>query len=141
MVGIGNGLMLGYLMLRSGLMPRGLCWLGIIGGPLQSLAGIGVLFDLYDAGRGIQGILTIPEIIWEFLAWHLPAGLGNKVLSYPLGGGATMLILPCSPVELNWRRAAPLSSSGEPFRLDQRRAPERRSGGLAHRHRRMDYPV
>src|SRR5215210_4359661 len=65
-VGIGNGLILGYLMYRSRLMPRGLCWLGMIGGPLQSLAGIGVLFDLYDAGAGIQGILTIPEIIWEF---------------------------------------------------------------------------
>ena len=65
-VGIGNGLMLGLLMYWSGLMPRALCWLGIIGGPLQSLAGIGVLFDLFDAGAGLQGILTIPEIIWEF---------------------------------------------------------------------------
>jgi hypothetical protein len=64
-VGIGNGLILGYLMLRSGLMPRGLALLGVIGGPLQTLAGIGVLFDLYDAGGAVQGIATIPEIIWE----------------------------------------------------------------------------
>ncbi len=64
-VGIGNGLILGYLMLRSGLMPRGLALLGVIGGPLQSLAGIGVLFELYEAGGLVQGILTIPEIIWE----------------------------------------------------------------------------
>ena len=64
-VGIGNGLILGWLMLRSGLMPRGLALVGVIGGPLQSLAGIGVLFDLYSAGAGVQGILTIPEIIWE----------------------------------------------------------------------------
>ncbi|MFN2470812.1 MAG: DUF4386 domain-containing protein [Gaiellaceae bacterium] len=64
-VGIGNGLILGYLMYRSGLMPRGLALLGMIGGALQSLAGIGVLFDLYDAGGPVQGILTIPEIIWE----------------------------------------------------------------------------
>jgi hypothetical protein len=64
-VGIGNGLILGYLMLRSGPMPRGLALLGVIGGPLQTLAGTGVLFDLYDAGPGVQGILTIPEIIWE----------------------------------------------------------------------------
>jgi hypothetical protein len=77
-VGIGNGLMLGYLMLRSGLMPRGLCWLGIIGGPLQSLAGIGVLFDLYDAGAGIQGILTIPEIIWELSLGVYPLVWGFK---------------------------------------------------------------
>jgi Domain of unknown function (DUF4386) len=64
-VGIGNGLILGYLMFRSGLMPRGLTWLGMIGGPLQTLAGTGVLFDLYDAGGPVQSIATIPEIIWE----------------------------------------------------------------------------
>jgi uncharacterized protein DUF4386 len=64
-VGIGNGLILGLLMLWSGLMPRWLALIGVIGGPLQTLAGTGVLFDLYDAGPGIQGILTIPEIIWE----------------------------------------------------------------------------
>ncbi len=62
-VGIGNGLILGYLMLRSGLMPRGLALIGVIGGPLQTLAGTGVLFDV--VGPGLQGILTIPEIIWE----------------------------------------------------------------------------
>ena len=52
-------------MYRSGLMPRGFALLGLIGDPLQRLAGIGVLFDLYDAGRPVQGIATIPEIIWE----------------------------------------------------------------------------
>jgi len=64
-VGIGNGLILGYLMYKSGLMPRSLAMLGLIGGPLHSLGGIGVLFDLYDAGGPVQGIATIPEIIWE----------------------------------------------------------------------------
>ena len=64
-VGIGNGFILGYLMYKSGLMPRGLALLGLIGGPLQTLAGIGVLFDLYEAGGPVQGIATIPEIIWE----------------------------------------------------------------------------
>ena len=77
-VGIGNGLMLGYLMYRSGLMPRSLCWLAMIGGPLQSLTGIGVLFDLFDAGAGIQGILTIPEIIWEFSLGIYPLVWGFK---------------------------------------------------------------
>jgi hypothetical protein len=58
-VGIGNGLILGYLMLRSGLMPRGLALLGVIGGPIQTLAGTGVLFDV--VGADLQGILTIPR--------------------------------------------------------------------------------
>jgi hypothetical protein len=77
-VGIGNGFILGYLMLRSGLMPRGLCLLGVIGGPLQSLAGIGVLFDLYDAGGPVQGLLTIPEIIWELSLGIYPLIWGFK---------------------------------------------------------------
>jgi Domain of unknown function (DUF4386) len=77
-VGIGNGLILGYLMYRSGLMPRGLTWLGMIGGALQSLAGIGVLFDLYDAGGPVQGIATIPEIIWEASLGIYPLVWGFK---------------------------------------------------------------
>jgi Domain of unknown function (DUF4386) len=64
-VGIGNGLILGYLMYRSGLVPRGMAMLGLIGGPLIILSGIGVLFDLYDAGGPVQSIATIPEFLWE----------------------------------------------------------------------------
>jgi hypothetical protein len=32
-VGVGNGLILGYLRYRSGLVPRGMAMLGLIGGP------------------------------------------------------------------------------------------------------------
>ena len=64
-VGIGNGLILGYLMYRSGLVPRKMAMLGLIGGPLIILSGIGVLFDLYEAGSPVQGIATIPEFLWE----------------------------------------------------------------------------
>ncbi len=66
-VGIGNGLILGYLMYRSALVPRGMAMLGLIGGPLIILSGIGVLFDLYDAGGPVQAIATIPEFLWELL--------------------------------------------------------------------------
>ena len=75
---IGNGLILGYLMLRSGLMPRKLARLGVIGGPLQTLAGTGVLFDLYPAGGAVQGIATIPEIIWELSLGIYPLVWGFK---------------------------------------------------------------
>ena len=64
-VGIGNGLILGYLMYRSALVPRKMAMLGLIGGPLIILSGIGVLFDLYEAGSPVQGIATIPEFFWE----------------------------------------------------------------------------
>jgi hypothetical protein len=39
--------------------------LGLIGGPLIILSGIGVLFDLYNAGGPVQSIATIPEFLWE----------------------------------------------------------------------------
>lgn len=77
-VGIGNGLILGYLMLRSGLMPRNLALLGVIGGPIQTLAGTGVLFDLFPAGGAVQGIATIPEIIWELSLGIYPLVWGFK---------------------------------------------------------------
>ena len=42
-----------------------LAWFGLIGGPLIILSGIGVLFDVFDAGSPVQGLATIPEFIWE----------------------------------------------------------------------------
>ena len=63
--GLGNGMLLGYLMYRSGLMPRGLALLGLIGGPLVVAAGIAVLFGVFKAGSAGQFIATIPEILWE----------------------------------------------------------------------------
>jgi hypothetical protein len=62
---LGNGLLLGYLMYRSGLVPRRMAWLGLIGGPLLFIAGVGVLFDWWDAGGTVQSLATIPEFIWE----------------------------------------------------------------------------
>ena len=64
-VGWGNGLILGYLMYSSRLVPRGMAMLGLIGGPLIILAGIGVLLDVWDAGGTVQALATIPEFLWE----------------------------------------------------------------------------
>jgi hypothetical protein len=64
-VGIGNGLMLGYLMYRSGLMPARLAMLGLVGGPLIILSGVAVLFDVAEPGGTLQSLATIPEFLWE----------------------------------------------------------------------------
>ena len=64
-VGVGNGLILGYLMYRSGLVPRRMTWLGLIGGPLIILSGTLVLFDVIEPGGSAQAIATIPEFFWE----------------------------------------------------------------------------
>ena len=64
-VGVGNGLLLGYLMYRSGLVPRGMAMLGLIGGPLIILSGTLVLFDVIEPGSGAQVVATVPEFFWE----------------------------------------------------------------------------
>jgi hypothetical protein len=63
-VPFGNGLILGYLMYRSGLVPRRMAWFGMIGGPLLLFANFGVLFDWWEGTDPIF-VLAAPEIIWE----------------------------------------------------------------------------
>ena len=68
MVGLGNGLILGYMMYRTGLVPRRMTWLGLIGGPLIIISGTAMLFAGDHPGstlRSLQGIATIPEFVWE----------------------------------------------------------------------------
>lgn len=64
-VGFGNGILLGYLMYRSGLMPRGLALFGLVGGPLIVASGLAIVLGLIERGGTVQGIATIPEFIWE----------------------------------------------------------------------------
>jgi hypothetical protein len=73
-VGLGNGLMLGYLMYRSGLVPRGMAMIGLIGGPLLIVSFVLQLFDVYESGSGPATLLALPEIVWEaslgiYAAW------------------------------------------------------------------------
>ncbi len=63
--GFGNGILLGYLMYRSALVPRPMAWLGLVGGPLVCASAIAVLFGVIGAGSTWQGVATIPEILWE----------------------------------------------------------------------------
>ena len=64
-VPLGNGLILGYLMYRSGLVPRRMAWLGMIGGPLLFISSTGDLFEWWETGSTIPGLFVIPEFIWE----------------------------------------------------------------------------
>lgn len=63
--GFGNGLLLGYLMYRSGLVPRAMAMLGLIGGPLAFASATAVLFGLYEQTSVPSFIATLPEIAWE----------------------------------------------------------------------------
>jgi hypothetical protein len=82
-VGLGNGLMLGYLMYRSRLVPRGMAMLGLIGGPLIIASGVAVLIGVIEAGSVWQAIATIPEFLWELSLgiWLTVKGFNPSVIA------------------------------------------------------------
>ena len=59
-----NGLLLGYLFYRSGLVPRWMAMSGLIGGPLIFVSSIAVLFGAYEQD-GLHFLFAIPEIVFE----------------------------------------------------------------------------
>ena len=86
-VGVGNGLMLGYLMYKSALVPRGMAMLGLIGGPLVIASGVAIVLGVIEAGSVWQVIPTIPEFFWELSLgiWLIVKGFNPSaaILSEP----------------------------------------------------------
>ena len=64
-VGFGNGLLLGWLMYSSGLVPRRMAMFGLVGGPCILIAFTLVFFGVIETGSPGQALLTFPEMIWE----------------------------------------------------------------------------
>lgn len=70
--GLGNGLILGLLMLRSGLVPRNMALLGVIGGPLSLVGVTFVVFGQWEQDAWQQFLFTALEIAWELsLSFYL----------------------------------------------------------------------
>jgi hypothetical protein len=63
--GFGNGFLLGFLMYRSGLVPRRMAIIGLVGGPLAFLGGVLVLFGVLAPMSPGLFVLTSLEIVWE----------------------------------------------------------------------------
>jgi Domain of unknown function (DUF4386) len=67
-VGLGNGLILGYMMYRTRLVPRPWPWLGLIGGPLLVVFGTAQMFSGDDPSNTLgtlKNLSALPEIVWE----------------------------------------------------------------------------
>jgi hypothetical protein len=64
-VGFGNGLLLGWLMYSSGLVPRRMAMIGFVGGACIIIAFALVLFGVIETGSPAQALLSFPEMIWE----------------------------------------------------------------------------
>jgi len=63
---IVNACCLGYVMYRSGLVPRILPTIGFIGVPLLLAADIAVFFDVIDRTAPVNALAALPIALWEF---------------------------------------------------------------------------
>jgi hypothetical protein len=61
-----NALCLGYVMYRSGLVPRILPTLGLIGAPLLLASDIAIFFGVIDRVSPFAAVAFIPIAVWEF---------------------------------------------------------------------------
>ncbi len=61
-----NGILLGFLFYRSGLVPRVLPAMGLIGGPLMISSVIGQLFGINEQVSLWSGVALVPIFLWEF---------------------------------------------------------------------------
>jgi hypothetical protein len=82
-----NALLLGYLMYRSGLVPRLIPVLGLIGGPLLIASATATLFGINDPVSVWSGIAVAPIFVWELSlgVWLVVKGFNPsaKVLAAP----------------------------------------------------------
>jgi hypothetical protein len=82
-VGVGNGLILGYLMYASRLVPRGMTMLGLIGGPVLMAAAIAVIFGVIEQGGLVQTLASAPEFLWELSLgiWLIVKGFNPSAIA------------------------------------------------------------
>ena len=85
-VGVGNGLILGWLMYTSRLVPPRLALFGLVGGPLIIISGALVILDVIEPGGAVQAVMTIPEFIWELGIGIYLIAKGYRMSSPALAG-------------------------------------------------------
>jgi hypothetical protein len=66
LVPVFNALCLGYVMYRSGLVPRILPIIGLIGAPLLLASDIAIFFGVIDRVSPVAAVAFIPIAAWEF---------------------------------------------------------------------------
>lgn len=76
-----NGILLGWLMYRTGLMPARLALFGVIGGPLIFMSAIAVLLGAYEQD-GLHALFSLPEAIFEasFAIYLIGWGFGPSAV-------------------------------------------------------------
>ncbi|MBK8085430.1 MAG: DUF4386 domain-containing protein [Devosia sp.] len=91
-VGFGNGIILGYMMWKTRLLPRFISILGLIGGPALLAGSAGVMLGYFEFGSTIHGLTVAPEFLWELTLgiWLLVRGFTpSAVTSLERSGAAS----------------------------------------------------
>jgi hypothetical protein len=65
LIPVFNALCLGYVMYRSGLVPRILPTIGLIGAPLLLASDIAIFFGAYDRMAPVAALAALPIAAWE----------------------------------------------------------------------------
>lgn len=91
-----NSLLLAYLMYRSGLVPRAIAVLGLVGGPIVFASSVAILFGAYEQVSTPAAAAALPVTAWEMslAAWLIvkgfrPSALGART-PRPLGADAAL---------------------------------------------------
>lgn len=101
--GIGNGLLLGYLMYTTGFVPRPLAVLGMVGGSILIISAMLILAGVYKNGETASGIATLPEAVWELSLGVYCAAKGFR---------------PSSTIPTQPHHREPVPSGSEPSELE-----------------------
>lgn len=74
---VANAAFLGYVLLRSGLVPRIIPAIGVIGAPLLLVSDGAILFGVYPPGSAPAALAALPIAVWEFAlgTWLLAKGV------------------------------------------------------------------
>lgn len=84
-----NALLLGSLMYRSGLVPRIIPLVGLIGAPLLLASDTAIMFGLWEQFSLPAGIATLPVALWEFSLGVWLVAKGFRPSSFTAGMTAT----------------------------------------------------
>jgi hypothetical protein len=78
-----NSLLLAYLMYRSGLVPRFIAMLGMVGGPLIFASGIAAMYGVYGQVDTVGLIAALPVFAWEvsLALWLIFKGFKTPTLA------------------------------------------------------------
>jgi hypothetical protein len=78
-----NDLLLGFLLYKSRLVPRGLSLIGIVGGPILLAGYFAVLFGLIGQHAPLAGLFALPVALFEFSlgVWLVAKGFDRSAVT------------------------------------------------------------